>query len=101
MTGSRLLSSPTTATKGPSWRAVESSLEVMPISVWNPPTECIEFPPSMSEDVRRDRFGAEGDEDSMLSNAELAVGLISSILRDSDLKKMDALPVEEDLTLSL
>ena len=55
----------------------------------------------MPEDVRRDLFGAEGDEDSMLSNAELATGAISSILRDSDLKKMDALPIEEALTLSL
>ena len=53
------------------------------------------------EDVRRDHFGAKGDEDSLLSNAELATRAVSSILRDSDLKKMDALPVEEALTLSL
>ena len=55
----------------------------------------------MPEEVRRDRFGAEGDEDSLLSNVELAVGAVSSILKDSDLKKMDALPVEEALTLLL
>ena len=55
----------------------------------------------MPEEVRRDRFGAEGDEDSWLSNADLASGVVSSFLRDSDLKKMDALPVEEALTLSL
>ena len=35
------------ATKGPSGRAAESLLEVMPISIWNPPVESIEFPPSM------------------------------------------------------
>ena len=73
----------------------------MPISVWNPPVESTEFPPSMPEDMRRDRFLAEGDEDSLLSNAELAARVVSSILRDSDLKKMDALPVEEALILSL
>ena len=55
----------------------------------------------MPEDVGRGRFGAEGDEDSMFSNAELAAGAVSSILRDSDLKRSDALPVEEALALSL
>ena len=55
----------------------------------------------MLELVRRDRVGAERDKDSLLSNAELVAGAVSSILRDSDLKKMDAVPVEEALTLSL
>ena len=36
-----------------------------------------------------------------MSNAELTAGVVSSILRDYDLKKMDALPVEEALTLLL
>ena len=99
MTSPRCRSSPATATKGPSGRAAESPLEVMPISVWNPSTKSTEFSYSVPEDMRRDRFGAEGDEDSLLSNAELAAGEVSSILRDSDLKKMDALPVEEALTL--
>ena len=43
---------------------------------------------------------AEEDGDSLLSNAELAVGAISSILRDSDLKRSGDLPVEEALALS-
>ena len=101
VTGLRRRSSPAVATKGPSGRATESQLEVMPISVLNPSAKSTEFPPSMTEDVRRDRFGAEGDEDSLLSNAELAAGAISSILKDSYLKKMNALPVEEALTLLL
>ena len=42
-----------------------------------------------------------GGEDSLFTNAELAAGAISSILRDSDLKKVEALGVEEALTLSL
>ena len=49
----------------------------------------------------RDRFEAAGDEDSLLSHAELAVGAVSSILHDSDLKKVDALPIEEALALLL
>ena len=48
-----------------------------------------------------DRFEAEGGEDLLLNNAELVVGTISSILRDSDLKKVEALCVEEALALSL
>ena len=47
-----------------------------------------------------DRFKAEGGEDALLANAELAAGAISSILRDSDLKKVEALCVEEALALS-
>ena len=60
-----------------------------------------ELPPSIPEDLGRERLGADGDEDSLLSNAELAAGAISSILRDSDLKRSDALLVEEALALSL
>ena len=49
----------------------------------------------------RGRFGAVGDEDSLLSHVELAAGDVSSILRDSDLRKVDALSVEEALALML
>ena len=49
----------------------------------------------------RDRSEAARDEDSLLSHAELAVGVVSSILRDSDLKRVGALPVEEALALLL
>ena len=45
-----------------------------------------------------DHFEAE---DMLLINAELAVGAVSSILRDSDLKKVEALCFEEALALSL
>ena len=55
----------------------------------------------MLDEVRRDHFGAAGSEDSLLSHAELAAGAISSILRDFDLRKVDALSVEEALTLLL
>ena len=87
--------------KDSSGRAVEPPLEVMPISAWSPPTQSVEPPPSIAEDLRRKRPEADGDEDSLLSNAELAAGSISSILRDSDLKRSSALPVKEALALSL
>ena len=48
-----------------------------------------------------DRFEAEVGEDSLLTNAELAAGAVSSILQDSDLKKVETLRVEEALALSL
>ena len=81
--------------------AAEPPLEVMPISVWSPLAQSAEPPPSIPEALGRERLGADGDEDSLLSNEELAVGAISSILKDSDLKRSDALLVEEALALSL
>ena len=41
------------------------------------------------------------DEDSLLFNAELAAGAISSVLKDSDLGRSKALLVDEALALSL
>ena len=49
----------------------------------------------------RDRFEAAGDEDSLLSHAELAAGAVSSILHDSNLRRVGALLVEEALALLL
>ena len=45
--------------------------------------------------------GGGGGEDSLFINAELAAEAVSSILQDSDLKKVDVLCVVEALTLSL
>ena len=41
------------------------------------------------------------DEDSLLFNSELSTGAISSVLKDSDLGRSKALPVDEALALSL
>ena len=49
----------------------------------------------------RDHFEAARSEDSLLSYAKLATGVVSSILRDSDLRKVEALSVEETLALLL
>ena len=49
----------------------------------------------------RKHLGPERDEDSLLANVELTVKVVSSILQNSDLKKGDAMSVEEALALSL
>ena len=98
-------SSPSSAVgaRDSSRRAVEPPLKVLPISVWGPTSWGAAPPPAMPDEVTRnhDLFEATGDEDSLLSHAELAVGAVFSILRDSDLRKVDALPVEEALALLL
>ena len=87
--------------KDSSGRATEPPLEVMPILVWSPPAQSAEPPPSIAKDLGKESLEDDGDEDSLLSIAKLAVGAISSILRDSDLKRSDALPFEQALALSL
>ena len=44
--------------------------------------------------LRRGCLGTEGDEDSLHTNSELAAEAVSSILRDSDLKRANAIFVE-------
>ena len=84
-----------------SGRAAEPPLEVLPISVWSPMSQGAEPPPPMPDNVGRGHFGAVGDEDSLVSHVELAARAVSSILHDPDLKKVDALSVEEALALLL
>ena len=67
----------------------------MPITVWSPPAQSAEPPPPRVEKLGRKRSEADGDGDSLLFNAELAVGAVSSILMDSDLKRSGALPIEK------
>ena len=90
-----------TKARDSSGRAVEPPLEVAPITVWSPPAQSAEPPSSRVEELGRKRFETNGDGDSLFFNAELAAGAVSSILRDSDLKRSGALPIEEALALSL
>ena len=99
--GAQRRSSFTEGAKSSSRRAAEPPLKVLPISIWSPSAQKSTPSPSIQGDVENDRFGAEGDEDSPFTNAELTAEAVSSILRDSDLKKVDALCVEEALALSL
>ena len=92
-----------TKEKGPLGGAIEQLLAVMPITVWNPPAKSVRPPSPRAEELRRKDPDSEigGDGDSLLLNAELAAGVVSSILKDSDLKRSSALPVDEALALSL
>ena len=98
---SQLRSGSAAKAKYSSRRDVEPPLEVMPITVWGPPAQSNEPLPSRAEELGRKHPEADSDGDSFLFNAELAADVISSILRDSDLKRLGALLVEEALALSL
>ena len=89
--------------KGPLGGAIEQPLVVILITVWNPPTKSVRSPSRRAEELRRKDPESEigGDRDSLLLNAELAASAVSSILKDSDLKRSSALPVDEALALSL
>ena len=83
--------------------AVEQPLTVMPITVWNPPSENAKSPPRRATELKRKKSKPKVDEnkDSLLSNAELTAGAVSSNLKDSDLGRSKGLPVDEALALSL
>ena len=83
--------------------AVDQSLAAMPITIWNPPSEKVKSPPRREIVLKRKKAILRVDEnkDSLLSNAELAAGAVSSIFKDSDLGRSKGLPVDEALTLSL
>ena len=83
--------------------AVEQPLAVMPITVWNPPSESARSPPRRAEKLKRKNMKSKvgEDEDSLLFDDELAAGAVSSILKDSDLGRSKALPVDKALALSL
>ena len=76
-------------------------MEVIPITVWSPPAQSVEPPPSRAEELGRKCPEVDGYGDSLLFNAKLAAGVVSSILIDFDLKRSGTLPVEEALALSL
>ena len=76
-------------------------MEVLPISVRSPSAQNAKLPHMTSENEGRDCFRTKGDQDSLLTNSELAVRAVFSILRDSDLRRVDAMSVEAALALSL
>ena len=82
-------------------RTAEQPLEVMLITVWNPPAQSVKPPSSRAEELKRKGSGTDGGGDSLLLNAELTAGAVSSILKYFDLKRSGALPVEEALAPSL
>ena len=89
--------------RSPLSAAAEQSLMVMPITVGNPPLEKVKSPPRKAAELKRKKSKSKVDEnqDSLLSNAELTAGAVSSILKDSDLGRSKAMLVDEALALSL
>ena len=85
--------------KNSSGKSVELPLSILPISVRSPLVQDFKRPPTTPEDEGRGCFGTEGD--SLLANLELAAGVVSSILRDFDLKRADAISIEDVLALLL
>ena len=71
----------------------------MPITVWNPPTKSVRRAEELKRKDPESKIGGDGD--SLLLNAELAAGVVSSILKDSDLERSKTLPVDEASALSL
>ena len=62
--------------KGPSGRAAGQLLAVMPITVWNPPVKSVRPPSLRVEELEKEDSETSGDGDSLLLNAELAVGAV-------------------------
>ena len=95
-------SKPDVEAKSLSGASVEQPLMAMPITVWNPPSDNAKSPPRRVAEPKRKKPKPKVDEikDSLLSNAELAAGAVSSILKESDLGRSKELPVDEALALS-
>ena len=93
----------TAEAENPLSEAVGQPLAIVPITVWNPSTRSVRSPSRRAEESKRKDPGSKSGEDvdSLLLNAELAAGAVSSILKDSDLKMSKTLPVDEALALAL
>ena len=73
-------------------------LAAVPITVWKAPSENAKSPPGKSpEPRRRTKPTTAENKDSLLSNAKLAAGAVSSIIKDSDIVRSKELPVDEAL----
>ena len=88
--------------KGLSAVAVAQPLTVLPITVWNPPSDKAKSPPRRTTELKRKKLKPKADaiRDSLLSSAELAAGAVSSILKESDIGGSKEFPVDEALALS-
>ena len=82
--------------KGLSGADVAQPLTVLPITVWNPPSDKAKSPPRRTTGLKRKKLKPK----LLLSSAELAAGAVSSILKESDIGGWKELPVDEALALS-
>ena len=74
----------------------------MPITVWKAPSGNAKSSPGKSTEPtrRKTKTVTAGNKDSLLSNAKLAAGAVSSILKDSDIARSKELPIDEVLASS-
>ena len=93
---------PDVKAKGFSGADVAQPLTILPITVWNPPSDKAKSPPRRTTELKRKKLKpkADANKNSLLSSAELAAGAISSILLESDVGSSKELPVDEALALS-
>ena len=86
----------------PSGEGGNQPLAAMPIAIWNASSDTVKSPPGKVAEAKRKKTKPKVDEikDSVLSNAELTAGVVSSILKDSDIGRSKELPVDEALALS-
>ena len=77
-------------------------LAAVPIAVRNAPSGSAKSPPGKSAEPtrRKTKPTTAENKDSLLSNAKLVAGAVSSILKDSDIVRSKELPVDEVLTSS-
>ena len=88
--------------KGLSGVAVAQPLTALPITVWNLPSDKAKSPPRGTAELKGKKLRPKDDaiRDSLLSNAKLAAGAFSSILKESDIGRSKELQVDEALALS-
>ena len=77
-------------------------LAAVPLTVWKAPSENAKSSPGKSAEPtrRKTKTLTAENKDSLLSNAKLAAGAVSSILKDSDIARSKELPVDEVLASS-
>ena len=93
---------PGSEAKGLSGAVVAQPLTVLPMTVWNPPSDKAKSPPRRTAELERKKLKpkADANKNSLLSSVELAAGAISSILLESDVGSSKELSVDEALALS-
>ena len=94
-------SEPIVEAGNPSGEDGTQPLAAVPLTVWKAPSESVKSPSGKWAEPRRRTTPATAEnKDSLLSNARLAAGAVSSILKDSDIVRSKELPVDEALASS-
>ena len=91
-----------TEVRNPSGEDDVQPLVAVPIAVWNSPSDSAKPPPGkLTEPTRRKTKPKTAEtKDSLLSNAKLVAGAVSSILKDSDIVRLKELPIDKALASS-